>query len=134
LGLFALWASGCQDNAGPAPPAVVQPAAPAETDAERQVRTHAWWAEPLAPERLQWLVAEVRATDPGRTFIFDSRAHQNARMTTAAIREPVGVGEAGIPRPAWVSVRGGQRWTTEKALAELLAALDEAAERRAAGK
>ncbi len=127
-------AAGCSDatrpGPGDGPPAVVPATDPAETALERQVRTHRWWTAPLAPERLRWLVGEVQATDPGRTFIFDSRGFQNARMATSAIRRPEDVAESGVPSPAWVSVRGGQRWAKEKALAELLTALDEAAERR----
>ena len=109
-------------------PSAVPADEPNEPAAEKRARTHAYWQEPLAPERFRWLIGEIQNTPPGRSFIFDRRAHQNARMATSAIRKPEDVAEAGIPQPAWVNVRG--QWSREKAVAELLDALDEAVKRR----
>lgn len=121
---------GCTENKPEPPIPIVQPSGPPETEAEKKVRTHAWWTREIAPERLKWLVGEIQNCPPGKTFVFDSIGHQNARITTSDIRDEVGVGpQTGVPNPAWVSVRGGG-WSKERVLTELTKALDEAMERR----
>jgi len=101
---------------------------PSEPTVEKAVRSHAYWSETIAPDRLTWLLGEIQNTRPGRTFIFDRRAYQNAFMDTASIRKPDDVRQAGIPEAAWVSVTA--QWSREKALEKLNEALDEAVKRR----
>lgn len=130
-GLLAL-AAGCNDSK----PAddwqpksqPVNPENPNEPPAEKAVRTHAYWSATISPDSLTWLLKEIQNTRPGRTFIFDRRAYQNAFMDTASIRKPEDVRQSGIPEPAWVSVTG--QWSREKALQKLTEALDEAVQRR----
>jgi hypothetical protein len=104
------------------------PENPNEPPAEKAARSHAYWSETITSDRLTWLLGEIQNTRPGRTFIFDRRAYQNAFMDTASIRKPDDVRQAGIPEPAWVSVTA--QWSREKALEKLNEALDEAVKRR----
>ena len=134
--MMLLGLAGCSDakpaTGTPGVPAM-QPPGPPETDLEKQVRTHAWWTEPVTSSKVNWLVSEVQSTRPGKTFIFDSRAFQNARMTTSDIREPVGIAEAGVPSPAWIHEHS-QQSSRELTLSAILKSLDEAMERRQSGK
>ena len=135
-GMLLLGLAGCSDakpaTGTPAVPAI-QPPGPPETELEKQVRTHAWWTEPVTLSQVNWLVGEVQSTRPGKTFIFDGRAFQHARMTTSDIREPVGIAQAGVPSPAWIHVHG-QQSSREQTLSAILKSLDEAMERRQSGK